>query len=63
MKKYNLSLYNIIISSEILNTPTLNDIAIRNWGLNLNNVYEHYDSYLLEIQTNDGNTIKPLVIE
>lgn len=50
MRKQDANLYNFLIVNGVLNTPPLNDQAIRNWGINLVNVYEHYSSYLLNIQ-------------
>lgn len=50
MKKQNLISYNFLLNNGVLNTPILNDQSIRNWGQNPNNVIEHYDSYLLNIQ-------------
>ncbi|OYU82585.1 MAG: hypothetical protein CFE24_14685 [Flavobacterium sp. BFFFF2] len=50
MRKDDLNLYNFLIGNGLLNTPPLNDLAINNWGLNLNNLYEHYNSYILNIE-------------
>ena len=50
MRKTDINIYNFLVMSGVLNTPTLNDVAIHNWGGNLNNVYEHYDSYLNIVQ-------------
>jgi hypothetical protein len=50
MRKLNLKIYNFLNQNGILNTPLLNDQAIRNWGEDLNNVYEHYSSYLQNVQ-------------
>ena len=38
------------MNNGVLKTPKLNDDIIRNWGVNINNFYEHYESYLLNIQ-------------
>jgi hypothetical protein len=58
MRKQDLKLYNFLIANEILNTPRLNDIDIRNWGVNWNHVYKHYSSYLLNIQ--EPNSAGPI---
>jgi hypothetical protein len=50
MRNLNLEIYNFLNQNGILNTPLLNDQAIRNWGEDLNNVYEHYSSYLQNVQ-------------
>ena len=50
MRKTDLNLYNFLIVNGVLNTPALNDNAIRLWGANWQNVYDHYSSYLLNIQ-------------
>ena len=50
MRKTDLNLYNFLIVNGILNTPALNDNAIRILGANWENVYEHYSSHLLNIQ-------------
>lgn len=50
MRKQDRNIYNFLVVNEILDTPPLNDQFIRNLGLNLINVYQHYDSYLLNIQ-------------
>ncbi len=46
MRKIDTDLHDFLILNGILNTPLLNDQIIRNWGFNMNNVYEHYNSYL-----------------
>lgn len=43
-------LYNFLIDNGIANTPVCTDQAFRNWGEDINNVYEHLDSYLGLIQ-------------
>jgi hypothetical protein len=50
MRKQDRNIYNLLVANGILNTPLLNDQFIRTWGLNLINVYQHYDSFLLNIQ-------------
>jgi hypothetical protein len=47
MRKQKNNFYNYLNFNGVINTPNLTDLGIRNWGNNLNNVYEHYDSYLL----------------
>jgi len=50
MRKTDLIIFDFLNFNGVLNTPILTDVAIRNWGDNFNNVYEHYDSYLMNIQ-------------
>jgi hypothetical protein len=50
MRKQDLPLNNFLNVNGVLNTPHLNDQSIRNLGVNLINLYQHYDSYLLNIQ-------------
>jgi hypothetical protein len=50
MRKTDLNLYNFLIVNGVINTPALNDNSIRLWGANWQNVYDHYSSYLLNIQ-------------
>lgn len=47
MRKQDINIYNTLVNNGILNIPDLNDVAIRYWGENFNNVSEHYDSFLL----------------
>ena len=65
MRKQDRNIYNYLVVNGILNTPPLNDQFIRTWGLNLINVYQHYDSYLLNIQApnSPGPTEKHPYIE
>ena len=49
MKKQDLNLYNLLEANGVINTPPLNDLAVRAWGANRNNINEHYSSYLLNI--------------
>jgi hypothetical protein len=51
MRLQDEQLYHFLIANGIANTPALNDAAIIAWGTNLNNVYEHYNSYLHMIRT------------
>ena len=50
MRKKDNNIYNFLNLNGVLNTPQFNDLAIRNLGLNLNNLYAHYESYLQNIQ-------------
>ena len=50
MRKIDQVPYNFLTANGIANTQALVDLAIRNWGDNMNNVYEHLDSYLGLIQ-------------
>jgi hypothetical protein len=50
MRKISLQLYNFLINNGLANTPAFTDQAFRNWGEDINNVYEHLDSYLGLIQ-------------
>ncbi len=47
-------IYNFLIANGIANTPAYNDAAIQAWGLNLINVYEHYNSYLQNVLAHDA---------
>ena len=49
MNKQDLNLYNFLLANGVLNTPPLNDLAVRAWGANWNNINEHYSSYFLNI--------------
>jgi hypothetical protein len=46
MRKMSQRLYNFLINNGIANTPVCTDQAFRTWGEDINNVYEHLDSYL-----------------
>lgn len=46
MRRANQNIYNLLNSHNVLNTPILEENAIRNWGADRNNVQEHYESYL-----------------
>jgi len=50
MRKIDKQIHEFLILNEVINTPPLNDLSINNWGLNFNNIYEHYESYLQNIQ-------------
>jgi hypothetical protein len=50
MRKPYGNIYDFLLLNDVLNTPQLNNLCINNWGLDLNNIYEHCDSYLLNIQ-------------
>lgn len=58
MKNPNNEIYNFLETNEVLNTPNLTDDAIRNWGKLNASVYEHYNSYLKNIQ--DPNSPGPI---
>jgi len=50
MRKQDRNIYNFLVVNGILNTPLLNDQFISPWGHNLINVYQHYDSFSLNVQ-------------
>ena len=50
MRKQDNNIFNFLSLNQVLNTPNLTDLAIRNWGNDFNNVCEHSDSYLLNVQ-------------
>lgn len=54
MRRPDQIIYNFLLANGIANTPACNDAAIRAWGLNLINVYEHYDSYLQNVLAHDA---------
>jgi hypothetical protein len=49
MRHTSPQLYNFLIANGVANTPAFIDQAILNWGGDINNVYEHLDSYLARI--------------
>jgi hypothetical protein len=50
MRNISQVIHNLLNQQLILQTPINNANTIRNWGNNINNVYAHYDSYLLNVQ-------------
>lgn len=47
MRKLDLNIYNQLTQNEVHFTPEINVQNITDWGQNLENIYNHYDSYLL----------------
>jgi hypothetical protein len=50
MRRINNDLYNFLIHNDIANTPQFNDANILQWGNQNQNVIQHYNSYLANIQ-------------
>lgn len=49
MHKQDFNHHNFLLANGVLNTPPFNELTIREWGENWNNISEHLSSYLLNI--------------